>query len=257
MILESSKFVVTLNAGGALCASSRDSHQHAAQRWGAVYIELREPWGRLSHHGVFATKLEMDRLPLLGRVVWLDADTLVRDDCPSLFDLIPPGHFGGVCNFQNDTHGPRGDDPFPDHASTYIAVAARMRSSSRYRPETYINGGVMVFDLPDHGRVWEHIRATLPDHHVDAMYEQTAVNVAIADLSIPLTVLPREFNRLGRAAWHCGSTMTDYIIHCANLGALRGDKHGPLSRINWETKGSTHERKDSERRNGAGAVGNH
>lgn len=228
-----SLFVVTMNTNDALCTNSRASHEDAARRWGASYVEMRDPWGSLSHLGIFGTKLELDRLPLAApcRVVWLDADTVVRADCPSLFDLVAPGCFGGVCNFQGDTHG---GDPFPDHADWYAQVASQMGSPSRYDPARYINGGVLVFDLPGHACVWQHIRITLPDLAVDPMYEQTALNVAIADLGIPLIILPREFNRIGLAAWRGGAVMAHYIHHLANIADLRGDKHGPLSQVNWQ-----------------------
>ena len=230
-----SRFVVTLNTNDALCAVSRASHQAAARRWGALYVEMREAWGTLAHLGVFGTKLELDRLPLQGRVVWFDADTVVRSDCPSLFDLVPAGAFGGVCNFQGDTHG---GDPYPDHAEWHDQVATQMQSPARYDPARYINGGVLVFDLPGHASVWRHIRRTLPDVPVNPMYEQTALNVALVDLAIPLRILPREFNRLGVAAWRGEPAMSACIIHCANLGDLRGDKHAALSRVQWQLEGN-------------------
>ena len=43
-------------------------------------------------------KMELMRL-LLGRyqrVLWIDADALVRPDCPDLFDLVPETHWAGV-----------------------------------------------------------------------------------------------------------------------------------------------------------------
>lgn len=240
-----SNYLVTLNTNKALCLNSRASHEHAARRWGCEYLVLPAPWGELHNCGAFGAKLEMDRLPVPGgslagesRVCWVDADTVVRSDAPNPFDLVPPGSFGGVPNDQGDTH----DQSERDHAGWWNDVAARVGCATPWNPRRYINGGLMVFDLPLHGELWELARRAARAHvneasaaAVNPMVEQTALNVAIEVTGCALHVLPRGMNRLGKAAWRPGLVMKDgdYIHHCASLGDLRGDKSVPLSRVDW------------------------
>lgn len=45
---------------------------------------------------ILRLKLMQDLLREHDRILLLDADTLVRPDCPNLFDLVPPTHWAGV-----------------------------------------------------------------------------------------------------------------------------------------------------------------
>lgn len=232
-------YLVTLNTGGALCCNSRESHMQAAGNWsqggwGVEYVPLSAPWGVLGAFGAFASKLEMDSLPVPGgslagvsRVCWIDADTAVREDCPNPFDLVPPGHIGGVLNLQDD-------NTEADHVGWWRQVAAVMGSSAAYNPKTYINGGLMVFDLPEHGKVWARARdAVRGQGVVNPMTEQTAVNIAIAESGCPVTILPPSMNRIGRDAWTPRAALRHHIIHAANIHKMRGGKHVPLSAPNF------------------------
>lgn len=232
-------YLVTLNTGGALCCNSRESHMQAAGNWsqgglGVEYVPLSAPWGDIADRGAFGCKLEMDRLPVPGgskpgvsRVCWLDADALVRADCPNPFDLVPPGRIGGVLNLQDD-------NTEADHAGWWSKVARAMKSEAQYSPTTYINGGLMVFDLPQHGPIWARARQGMTGAAiVNPMIEQTAVNIAIAESGCPVTILPRSMNRIGKDAWTPRAALRHHIIHAANIHKMRGDKHTPLSAPNF------------------------
>jgi hypothetical protein len=231
-----------LNVGNWASPNAIASQQAAAQRWGAQYHEFTRPWCiGTDPADVFAAKFDLHLLPFAQpcRVVWLDADVIVRADCPSLFDLVPANAIGGVLNNQCE-----GDDgELQDRvARDYWQQLYRRFDGSDcedphpYGPSRYINGGVIVFTLPDHNgafffsRCWlKHGIITKP---VNPMIEQTALNRAIA-YPAPIHILPATFNRLGKEAWLSGPAMTSHIYHFANLGDLCGDKRGKLEAIDW------------------------
>jgi hypothetical protein len=103
-----------------------------------------------------------------------------------------------------------------------------------YSQATYVNGGVLVFDLPTHEPIFatskaKRIRA---DRTVNPMLEQTLLNIWLR-LFADQTILAATYNRLGKEAWLSGPAMTSYVYHFANIGELRGDKRARMDRIDW------------------------
>lgn len=270
-------YVVTLNLGNFIPANVRASMIVAALRWDAEFVEITSPLPGVAAEDVFGFKIRLYDLDLPGaaadaRVLWLDGDCIVRSDCPSPFDLVPPECFGGVLNFQGDTHG---GDPWPTHEPHWRQCARGAGVAHPYDPARYINGGVMLWTPERHAHLWRWVEQVLDRRGLSGglvgglagplnpMTEQTMLNVAIAELGIPLHLLPREFNRLGAAAWGppdgwrdasgdsgcppCDQhgyalpgarRMDAYILHLANLGPLRsenypGGKRAALADINW------------------------
>jgi hypothetical protein len=224
-------YLTTIDFDSYLVPNVRASHEAAAQRWGADYRPMSEPWGPMAAKGVFGAKLDMGLLPFDRpcRVVYVDGDVLIRDDCPSLFDRVPAGRFGGVPNYQGDTHA----NPDRDHWPTWTRIADRLACDLPYDPLTYINGGVMVFDLADHAIVWP-VAASIfaDDDRVGPMQEQTSVNVVLRMLGIPRQMLEPGYNRLGASVWRPGP-MPCFVSHLAHLGALR-DRGDLLETIQWQ-----------------------
>jgi hypothetical protein len=229
------KLIVQMNFGDYIPANARASVQDAARRWGCELRHLTQPWGERSD--TFGAKMELNRLPDLPpdcRILWLDGDMLVRHDCPNPFQIVPDTHLGGVLNYQGDTH----DDPHADHAAFWHAVKHETGAAAEYDPATYINGGFILWTHSRHSYVWwwmcEKMKRTLgkAGHVVNPMIEQTALNVSIADNQIPLHVLPKEFNRLGRSVW-MGGKMEAYIHHLANIHEFRGDKRSVMDATIW------------------------
>lgn len=263
--------IIVINFGaapdGVWPSCGRASIAHAAKRWGATIREITEPaqvgmsgggggsggsgggWG-----GWFGAKLFLDRVGCSAgtRMLYLDCgDMLVRSDCPNPFEMVPAERFAGVLNFQGDTHG---GNPYADHQPYWNELAGRLGNRSLvggYDPSRYINGGFMLWTAGVHDEVFQLGRKLLgPDllsgRMVNPMLEQTAHNIAIAQLGCPLSLLPLEFNRLGAATWGLGGElggesggesggrvggMSCYIHHWANLAELRDSQQGKAQRM--------------------------
>lgn len=69
-----------------------ESQRAAAERWNTDYLEITEPLGTI--HPWF------QKLTLCGtghdRIVFVDEDLIIRDDCPNPADIVPDDLIGGV-----------------------------------------------------------------------------------------------------------------------------------------------------------------
>ena len=229
-------YIYTLDTGGFITPQTTASHTDAAERWGAEYRVLTGAIRKRSDP--FGVKLELWALPLEDddRVLWLDGDTLIRDDCPSPFALVEPTHFAGVANYQGDTHA----NPDLDHLPAWDQVCERLPGPVQYDRDTYINGGVLLWTHGPHRQVFYQSDTVVGQGgRVNPMIEQTAQNVALALTRVPLTVLPHTFNRLGPSVWGASGPMTSYVYHYANIHHHRGDKAAAMGRVEWRVEPCT------------------
>lgn len=232
------KYVVSLDTGGFMQPNVRESQQDYAKRCGAEYVVMTKPWNTNSG-GHFNTKLYLDRVPGLVkpcRVLWMDADVIVRHDCESLFDLVPEGSFAAAPSVQ---------EGLPNAEVERVASVMCRKCSNEtgvifaFDPATYFCGGVMLFDLPAHGDVWRWIRETesykvaLRMGGVGPMYEQTMDNLAVRANNVPFVMLDKTYGRLGASAWAPGP-MADKIQHLARIGDLRENRDSAIRAIDWK-----------------------
>lgn len=154
-----------------------------ARRVGAAFVELPERAGlppMLSKLGVRDVLREFDRL------LWLDADALIRLTCPNFFDLVPAGHFGAVDE--------AAQCPPAGVALRFGHVADCCRCDGLPIPDLigtgYLNCGVYVADQC-HAPLFAD--PPYPDSHPWA--EQSRVNARIAARGCPVYHLPECFNR--------------------------------------------------------------
>ena len=94
------KYLCMLNINrDVLHPNSRDSFLAAARRWGAQYVEIVSRSAVHEHH--FMQKLSVHEwFPDGARVCCLDADTVIRSDCPDLFEMVPEHELGLVRSWQ-------------------------------------------------------------------------------------------------------------------------------------------------------------
>jgi len=247
----------------------------AASRWGAQYLQITATEGS---DDPFVLKCGFlsglaDTLPTVEQVLWIDGDALVREDCDNIFDLVPVDNFGGVANFQGDTHNgvvpenqtrlPPGritdivdmlqlalqEDPEGAPVGTQAALDERVIKllyalEQNYDPVTFINGGMFVFSPKHHAGVFDRLKGAT-DHmdEIDPADEQAILNAAIILDGTPRTMLNRTYNRVGKTAWKCGP-MTDKVQHLAHFRwggtdsrfwtpGLQGDKTDMLELVDW------------------------
>ena len=226
------RYLVTLNVGREfLGENARRSFRAAARRWDAQYVEILTP----AHPGEpLVNKLCLpDFLPQAGRFAFFDADALIRVDCPSLFDIVPEGHFGGALSHQPgheiadrhvlaslppwlERHGIRGLDPIDD----------------------YLNTGVLVFDRPAHDAVFRTATGSGWEHGDWVITDQAMLSAAIHLLGVPLFRLAPQFNRCGDAIWQRWTPgMRDFVWHFCGYSELKWR----IDHTNWYDLGPNRE----------------
>lgn len=243
------RVMVTMNTGGEwIPPNVLSSHMAAASRWGAQYLQITATAGGdpfILKCGFLAGLA--DALSAAEQVLWLDGDVLVRHDCDNIFDLVPQDHFGGVANFQGDTHNglpPLSQSRLGPGAISKIvnAMQATVDESEkddeltsaravldeplvqllylleqRYDVETFINGGMFVFSPRHHAGVFDKLKGASGNMtELDPADEQAILNAAIILDGTPRTMLDRTYNRVGRTAWQPGP-MTDCVQHLAHF----------------------------------------
>ncbi len=221
--------LATLNIYGTyLTENTRASFLSACDRWGCQYAEVVS----VDVTNPFEARLRIwDYLPGCDRVAFIDGDTLIREDCPSLFNVVPPTFFGCVPNFQG------GHD---EHAmADYAAMAHVFGCPKPYDRATFFNGGLTVMTADLHRSTWEYAASValdvcrMLDRPIHPNWEQGALNVAFARSACPVAMLPIEYNRHGPEVWD-SDRMIAYIHHYAGAAPANRDKRAMLDRIPWK-----------------------
>jgi hypothetical protein len=207
--LRSGKAIVTLNLyGDGMPENVRASQRAAADRWGAEYVEITRPL--FGWHDPFLEKLHLDRhADAYDRVVYLDRDVVIRADCPSLFDLVPETHIGGVASEQDGHRLLCHIEPKMDPLCRTVGVPMD------YSTE-YVNSGVLVFSPHVHRPAFEAARCLhgITSERSWEVYDQGCLGLGIKWSGTPLCLLPTEFNRCGERLWdHWTPKMDCYIWH--------------------------------------------
>lgn len=202
--------VATLNVhNDGLPHNFRKSMQHAAERWGAEFVEIRRPI--VPWPDPYWEKLNLDRhLNMYERVVYLDRDVVVRSDCPNLFELVPEETFGLVPSEQE------GHNLIDIHIQPAMDPLCRLLSVNMDYSTEYYNSGVMVFSPQLHGQVFQIARDlhAIPWVRNWVTIDQGLLALALKITDTPVTRLPPVFNRCGDKLWnHWQPDMDDYIWH--------------------------------------------
>lgn len=140
-------------------------------------------------------------LKRFDRVLYLDADILIRHDAPNLFDLVPEDAFGA---FDESRLGDR-VTPKKDWERQTGLMYPRWINDPKY-----FNTGVMVV-----GKQHTKLFAPAPVE-IDNFYEQTYLNFCLFDSKVKTFSLPVDFNRILPAISATGRQLDDcYFSHFA------------------------------------------
>lgn len=209
--------LVTLNFGRDLLhPNSRRSMQHAAGRWGVQFLEITESEAR-----GFAAKLRLDLISPEGRVIFIDRDTVISTRCPNPLEIVPVGYFGYVLADQGR---------YPEHirqmwhVSIFNKWAKTLGSDVPYQKHLYFNSGLMVFDMPLHGKVFARARQAIgPDTEKVLWHEEQGCVSASVAMDCFRFILPKVFNclvRQNKLAFR-PLPMSAYIYHFAGLSVKK------------------------------------
>ena len=191
------KIVCTLNVGqDVVLPNARNSIREAARRWGANYLEIVTPTGHRHH---YEEKLHLDEhLPDGYRVLYYDADVVIRNDCPSPFEVVPEGHWAWPRSYH------------PSHAGTLPAVAGGIPGYAGLcgvEVDTeldYPNTGMMLFDLPAHRPVFAQAREFVQRNGFQTWWviaDQGNLACAVAKVKPPVFHIPPMFEMHGQCLW--------------------------------------------------------
>ncbi len=209
-------------------AVSRASFKAAALRWGVEYVELTRPL-RSDQSSGYQEKLYLpDHTKDFDQVLFLDGwDTIVRSDCPNLFDLVRVCDFAAVPGFQP------GHDWRPSiaaHLGKLFEVAGidgdKVQYGIPFNGDTdHFNGGLYMFSPPVHAALFADARAiaaATSDRHWSVV-DEGVISLAAIRSGITINRLPMAFNRCG-GSWkkQKRAAMENYIQHYCGDHANRG-----------------------------------
>jgi len=227
------KYLVTLNApanDNVLTPNGRQSLLSAARRWGADYIEIASP-PFPDHH--YRSKVHYDKKLPEGRICYVDGDVVLRDDCPSPFDIIPEGRLGLVRS-HHPSHG--GATHHVDNNLPRWIEGIGGIGEYDLRTE-YPNTGFVVFDLPTHREMFDEARRISESHWNNNWWcaDQGHIFASYKRLGIQPIWLPPMIQHNGDDLWYGWTpTMTKLGYHfCGpidkNIGGSNTvwNQHGP------------------------------
>jgi hypothetical protein len=208
--------IVTLVSSPAweqLAETTLPSQRAYALRLGAEFIVLGA--GPFAHRHYDKWQL-YDLLSRYDRVVYLDADVIVRPDCPDLFATVPAHCVGG----ENELVS------FPDQARHLARFVANMGFSPLPCP-FYLNGGVLLVSRIHRElfRAPEAVLSELP------WPEQNHLNARLISEQIPVHFLPPSFNDRHRQRHYL---RTSYILHYSVLSMAERINAAKLDLAEWD-----------------------
>jgi len=194
------KAVVTICIGdkyNEIFKLTRNSIENHAKKIEADFIILDEK-GDYPHWKKFEI---YNLLKEYERILYIDADIIIRDDCPNLFDIVPKEKLG---IFNEGNYAPR-------KGSLEEAIRAYKEPLKKEWYGTYYNTGVMVISRL-HRQMFK-----LPEEIHDAgMYEQPYLNLRILNDEIEVKELDYTFNRMSVMDPLLGiSRLNSYVVHYA------------------------------------------
>lgn len=211
--------VCTVTIGAEYAALATLTHptlRRYAAATGADFVVIdRRAWPE--HVPLAYEKLQVGRLLAhYDRVLCLDTDIVVRPGSPSLFDVVDEGDFG-VLNEQ---------PWYPTDARERVGRVCRQLGVALPAfdwERRYFQTGVMVV-ARRHAELFAPPRVYFRDHP----WEQTWLNVLLAERRVPIHELPWRFNRIGCMDRRVGEPRrAAHLIHYAGTrpGAPYGYGH--------------------------------
>lgn len=133
------------------------------------------------------------------RIIYLDIDLIIREDCPNLFDIVPENKLG---MFNEGKYTPRFE--FLEQASEYYGEPLKKWNGKFY------NSGVMVIS-----RIHKQL-FKIPKGIDFVETDQPYINLRILNDGVDMFDLDYKFNRMDILDTICGiSRLDSYIIHYA------------------------------------------
>lgn len=223
--------LVVMNLNNFMPACARESMQAAAGRWGCEYIEITRPLASMPPVWQKTLIPESPHASRFDRVLVMDADMLIRSDCPSPFDLVPTDKIGVVSRVQ----------PGNTLAERFRIANGRLRAPRLGllpydHEEQHINGGFVLYSPLRHAallRRWANCGVAARHLIKDGLHEQFAMSCLLAESPSIAHFLPMEFNtiRATTVPQAPAGPMATYVYHFTGMrGRGLGQK---MLRCQW------------------------
>jgi hypothetical protein len=178
--------ILVLNLRDFLPAMARRAMLDAARRWRVEYVEITEPLAAI-HHFWQKTLIPRSRHARpFRRILVLDADLLVGDDCPSPFEAVPPTDFGVVGRRQ------------PHHRPPYVGPGEARHFGLQPYPDEgrHLTGGFVLYDPNYHALYLDRWRqaGAFCRWRKAGNSDQGALSCVLHQFSAPVTWLPWQYN---------------------------------------------------------------
>lgn len=199
--------VLTIAMGDAYQKMARITHPSIrayAERIGAEFmcIDVQKVSQTTPHWEKFQI---FDLLNDYERILYVDTDIIIRDDCPSLFDEVPPLKLGAF-----------NEAPFTIRSKEMMIDIARQYGTTIPSWDgKYYNTGVLVIS-----RKHKYLFKKPAQEHF-SFYEQSYLNMQIAKQSVDMFDLHYKFNRMTCMDKVTGEErFASYVIHYAGYPSL-------------------------------------
>jgi hypothetical protein len=191
----------------AMFAISRPTIEAYAKKIGAEFVHIdKQLISQTSPH--FEKFQIYDLLVKYERIIYIDADAIIRDDCPNLFEIVPPNMIGMF----NEGRFKDRLNVLLESAKVYGIKIETKQDIQKYLNK-YYNTGVMVMSR-QHRDLFQ--KPVIEDiyHH----YEQSHINHTIIKNGIKVFELHHNFNRMNMMDGIIGMhRLNSYIIHYAGI----------------------------------------
>ncbi len=194
------KLVVTLATGSFadILEKTRPTFQAYAKRIGADYREITDKKYDVWQHEKFRVH---QYVKAYDRTLFIDADCVIRDNCPDLFKLVPPTHVGIHDDYPYNVIQKR---PF-DWLSGQRQTTASSQGVKIDDPQVCLNSGVVVCSM--HHDIWKPPPYQLPAE--DHCSEQIWVEHQLLTAKYPIFYLPLDLNH----QWWFGDIYKQELPH--------------------------------------------
>lgn len=177
-----------------------------AEKCDATLIVLKDSEGLPSPHWMKFAVYDL-LWKEFHRVAFIDADIIIRDDTPSLFDIVPEDKIG---IFDEGEHTPRAICIYE------VAKAYGISKIPNWNGHTYYNTGVFVVSR-QHRHIFKINEEIKPLRN--SFGEQTYLNMKILTSGVEVFKLSHHYNRMSIMDRITGMTRrASYIIHYAGDG---------------------------------------
>lgn len=222
--------LLTINFNGHVCQNTRDSFVAATERWGSDYVEITETSG---HEAPFPMPPQYWKLFAFGfcdadRIMVLDADTIIRIDTPSPFEMFSSENAFVACINKQPQIG--------EHylgaarvieAAEFERIYAAGHERVDFDFDRFVNSGMWIGSRKYHESVVRPAATVGRDTGTLGWWDQAALNYMLAVTKTTLHLADTRWNYcMPSSPW---DRMSKYIYHFAG----NPERYDILPQVNW------------------------